>query len=53
VSAGHADHALRGALPAEHSLDEQPGDDLLARRADRGGLLAAQAGVRMWKAIFS
>ena len=47
------DHALGGAEPVERVVGQQFGDDLLAGRADRGGLLAAPGRVRMWNAIFS
>ena len=38
---GQPDHALRGAQPVERVAGQQLADDLLARRADPGGLLAA------------
>jgi hypothetical protein len=38
---GHGDHALGGAQPVKRVVREQPADDLLTRRADRSGLLAA------------
>ena len=38
---GEADHALGGAEPVERVVGQQPGDDLLARGADGGGLAAA------------
>jgi hypothetical protein len=41
VPVGQADHALGGAQPVERVAGEQIGDDLLARRADVPGLLAA------------
>ena len=37
---GQAEHALGGTQPVERVLGEQPGDDLLTRRAGRGGLAA-------------
>jgi hypothetical protein len=41
VPVGYADHALGSAQPVERVAGEHLGDDLLARRADAGGLLAA------------
>ena len=41
VLVGQADDALGGAEPVERVVGEQLADDLLARRADAGGLAAA------------